>query len=497
MKIYRPSLWFLSGFCVLAFLQQGCNIKWEVVNDPYANFHRIGQRVQIQLNQIDSAVQTGNLDRPTAQVLSENDDMVRQLASHYQTNQSADLTSNQTIKLDNMLNDNGMAINDAIQRHDQWSQAFQGRWSYSYNTPQDCMLGASYLQYRIDQQSAAIDDAYQSSRLSDAQARDLRTRVQIVRNTEIGYYNENGRMDLTPGQLIALKQMADDNDHYLRFRTQRKNGNWKGDQYQGWTGQKNYYSQNQWLPKAENTGEGNQGNQSTVHYWDGRPVRQAAPSTNPNPPQAPAPTAIPQTFNRYIPPRTAPAPPAGMPAAAPKTIVALAPTSTPVPVQAVAAVPTATPSRQPGGFGQWNHAGNLTYPGKASAAPSSTSTSSNQGAPVFGASRSSNQTSSNGQAANTAPAKYLSMDPLNARIKQQNQLLLKSHGPIGGTNFRQTAAINQKRNIYQQTLNKFLMQNRQNGVTQDQMGQLSKMLDDIDKAIGALTQPTPVPENGK
>ncbi|HJT24715.1 MAG TPA: hypothetical protein VJ873_09075, partial [bacterium] len=77
MKSIRALLPFAFGIFGLAFLLGGCTVKWQVVNDPYANYHRIDQRVQIQQNQINSAVQNGNLWAPMAQVLAENDDMIR------------------------------------------------------------------------------------------------------------------------------------------------------------------------------------------------------------------------------------------------------------------------------------------------------------------------------------------------------------------------------------------------------------------------------------
>jgi hypothetical protein len=67
---------------------------------------------------------------------------------------------------------------------------------------------------------------------------------------------------------------------------------------------------------------------------------------------------------------------------------------------------------------------------------------------------------------------------LNTRFKQQGQQLQE------GAQWR---FVKQKRNAYQKALSGFLKQNNQAGVTQDQMNQLSKMLDDIDKTISDLS----------
>ncbi len=347
MKSFRASLTcaFAAGFLFL-FLG-GCNIKWEVVQDPYANYHRIEQRVQIQLNQINNLAQNGSLWPPMAQVLSENDDMVRQMAWHDQGGQSVDLTPQQAAILDSFLNDNAMAINDAVARHDQWAQAFSGGWAPSPSTYSDRLMTIAYLHYQLDRQQASIDDALQSGTMTPAQAQDLKTRIQVIRNSEAGCYNTNGRLDLNPTQIGRLRQMAEDNDRLLRFRTRGQHGRWKGDEYGGWGGQKKQYTDNSWLNGAPPSDDPNRGQTTHGRYWDGRPFKQRASAPTPVPYQAaptstpvpapPGPTPLPTRYHAWNPTPTV-------------QPVAAVPTPTPVPV---VSAPTAVPTSAPTHYRAW------------------------------------------------------------------------------------------------------------------------------------------------
>ncbi|HJT25135.1 MAG TPA: hypothetical protein VJ873_11210, partial [bacterium] len=213
----------------------------------------------------------------------------------------------QAAYLDSLLNDNAVAINDAIARRDQWAQAFEGNWDFSYDTYQDRALYIAYLHYQLDRQQAIINEAYQSGMLTDPQAQDMKTRILVIRNSETGCYDLNRRLDLTPNQINRLQQMVDDNNRFIRFRTHRERGRWKGDHYAGWTGQRKQYANNPWLNNHPLDDGSNQGQTNGAHYWDGRPFQR----------QAPAPTATPVPYH------------------------AAAPTATPVPHHA--AIPTATP----------------------------------------------------------------------------------------------------------------------------------------------------------
>lgn len=454
--IKRSPFSFMLGLSAIALLLQGCNVKWEVVQDPYANYHRILQRVQIQTNQIDTAANNGSMVPPVAQVLVENDIMIRQLAIRYQSSQSTDLTPSQTYYLDNLLSDNGSAINDALARPDQWAQAFQGAWPFNYELSQDRLLYIACLHYQIDQEQARIDDAYQAGYLTDVQAQELKTRSEVIRNYEVECYNQNGRMDLNMAQIQQLGQMADDNNRYLSFRTHQRTGRWQGDHFNQWQNQRQHFTNHPWTqggPGNDNSGAGTN-NPAPPQYWDGRPV-QRAPAKPTSAPVAQAP-AVNQGFS----------PSAGV-----------APTFTPVPVQAVSSLPTQVPAVSPKGPDHSLH------PGGGS--PST-------GGPNKGQAPASNiQPVSTVSAAASKPVHYLSPDPLQARAKQQIQKL-KDRFMKGPGKADVVAGILQKQKAYQKALNTFLGQNQKKGLTQDQMSQLSKMLDDIDKALADHT-----PSNSK
>ncbi len=67
-----------------SLLQQGCTVKWQVVNnpDPYPNATRIEQRVKNQVYRITSSFNAGNLGQDMADGLVENGEIreVRSMA---------------------------------------------------------------------------------------------------------------------------------------------------------------------------------------------------------------------------------------------------------------------------------------------------------------------------------------------------------------------------------------------------------------------------------
>src|SRR5580692_9567908 len=83
MKCPLPPLSSLLLLTALACLQQGCAVKFEVVNtpaDPYPNATHIEHRVKAQVDRITSAFDAGNLGQDMADGLVENDEIVRSMA---------------------------------------------------------------------------------------------------------------------------------------------------------------------------------------------------------------------------------------------------------------------------------------------------------------------------------------------------------------------------------------------------------------------------------
>lgn len=85
---------------------------------------------------------------------------------------------------------------------------------------------------------------------------------------------------------------------------------------------------------------------------------------------------------------------------------------------------------------------------------------------------------------------YLVPDPLKARDKQLDQLMdaAKKQG-MGNPN--QLAVASQIRKAFHKAMKADLQANQQKGLTQEQMDQLSRMLDDFAKAVSGLESPTP------
>lgn len=82
----------------------------------------------------------------------------------------------------------------------------------------------------------------------------------------------------------------------------------------------------------------------------------------------------------------------------------------------------------------------------------------------------------------TAPGKLVSLDKLKARVKDQDDRILKARMmmKITPADFKK---FSDKQKALGQAMNKALSQNHMKGVTPDQLGQLSKMADDIDQML--------------
>jgi hypothetical protein len=306
----------------IALVLQGCNIKWQTVQDPYPNYHLIERRIQSQSEQIDRAVSDGYLNPPMAQALADNVEFIRKTAWEYQNNtgaQIADLTPAQTRFLGILLNDNAMAINDAMTRTNRWASAFGGAWNFDFTYRPDRMLYIAYLHHQLEEQQAMVEDGLNQGYLNPSQAADLRSRIQVIRETEWDDYDQNQSLDLSRDQMEELAQMVDDNYRYIRFRSQfARTKPWKGDRFDSW-GQ---YRQDFQVSTTNNFYTAPNTSMPTQYkkYWDGRPIK----------PQAPAPTATPVPYVQPAVPTRTPTP----------YVAPAAPTATPVPQ---APKPTATP----------------------------------------------------------------------------------------------------------------------------------------------------------
>ncbi len=481
MRAFLRSLSFFSLAVILGPFQQGCTIQFQVVKDPAPNLHRIERLIQMQRDQIDSAVQTNQLDRPVAQALADNVDMVHGLTLQYQESaaQSEDLTDAQTLFLNNLLTDNEMAINDAIQRRDQWAQVFQGGWEFGSGNRQDGLLYTAFLNYKLEQQQADIEDAVQSGRLSVAQSEQLKSRIGIIRGTALNDYGRNGRLVLNLGQIHQLNQMAEDNRRLLRFRTQWRHGNWHNDKYRSWNAPGTPYRDNSWVKSASDPDQSRQG---AHRYWDGRPVRpddhpldeagQQAPNSQRavwTPTSTPVPERPRLNANRNDAGRPSPAKGPGQGRAvqqAPNAQPAVAvPTSTPVPAAVVPPSATRVLGRP-----RWNGGGNFNVGSPHPKGPA-------QGGPT----------------ASKATEKYLPADPLKARLQKQDESLRKAVEEMGRKGDRTLfGALHQKNNAIRKAFNDYQSQNRQKGFTQEQSDQLTKMMDDFDKTLAGPAPPNPV-----
>ena len=103
------------------------------------------------------------------------------------------------------------------------------------------MLYIAYLQHQVKQQQAAIAASVQSGTLTQDQSQELTNRTQIIINVEINN-RQNNRMDLNAGQIQELRQMADDNNRYINYRTHHPMGDWSGDKYNRWDDQHQRYA---------------------------------------------------------------------------------------------------------------------------------------------------------------------------------------------------------------------------------------------------------------
>ena len=181
---------------VFALLLGGCNVKWTVVQDNFPNFHLIERRCQLQDQQIGTNVQSGQLPSRIAQSLSNHVEMIRHMAWEYQNptgGQVRDLTAPETRFLGVLLNDNQMALNDALARSEQWANCFHGAWSYNFNYKQDRLLFVAVVQDRLTVQGARVEDADANGALSPSQVADFRSRLQVVREAEWDDFRQESR----------------------------------------------------------------------------------------------------------------------------------------------------------------------------------------------------------------------------------------------------------------------------------------------------------------
>ncbi len=443
----------LLMFGSLLFGLQGCDITYTVVNqapDPYANAHSIQRRAQFQIDRINTAWQANQLNADMAAVLKDNDFRIYWLAKQEvdANNPPQDIDANQTYNLQMMLADNDNNINDAIARHDQWAQAFQGGWDSGYNAPSQ-PLNQCYLTYQLQRQETQVNNAVAAGQLTPDQAQDIRGRIQVVLNVQMNYYRQNGRLNLTDDQAQELRRMTDDNERYLAFRTRRPDDEWNGDRYEKW-GQRNQEPQNH-----------------TVPAWRQNPP--AAASQNNNQPQRPA--GQPVGVGNVQPQTQAPAQ------------NNIAPTATPLP-QAVAPVDRPRPVRDSG-----------TSPAvqpPAQSQPASSVPTAQPPAPTKPVAPA--QASAGNGPANkgvkpgaTAPSQpqYLAADPIQNRLKKQTQTFngIRQSGKLKPP---QTNLYQQKTIKVNQALSSFMKQNHQKGLTQAQIDQLNKQLDDLDNTMAGF-----------
>lgn len=475
------------ALAALALLTGGCNVHWTVVQDNFPNFHLIERRANFQDQQIGNAVQTDQLARPYAQALSDNLDLIRHLAWEYQNGtegQPQDLSAPQTRFLGILLNDNQSAINDALTRQSQWANAFQGGWNYDFSYQPDRLLYIAVLQHQLVEQEAMVEDALSNGSLSPSQVADLRSRIQVVREAEWDDYNQNGSLDLNRDQMEELSQMVDDNYRYLRFRAQYSDRRWSGDHFDSW-GQykKDFAVTPSNLPAISTTNN---------KYWNGRTTRVQNPP-NTIPAQSTAPSKLPPPSNSGIfswalhpTPTVTPMPQVPAPTSIPK---AFYPTATSWP-QAPPPAPTSTQPPQPPAQDQekpWKDQGDHRPNGGG---PGNSGAQTGDQVPGPGAKTAPptgqpNEPKLNRASNNNSPTigpALISPDALNQRFQALNDRIGKDHEDRG-MNGRDRNQLNQKRNYFRQSLNKALQQNHRKGLTQDQVNQLTKILNDLEKSI--------------
>jgi len=419
----------LLMFGSLLFGLQGCDITYTVVNqapDPYANAHSIQRRAQFQIDRVNTAWQANQLNADMAAVLKDNDFRIYWLAKQEvdANNPPQDINANQTYNLQMMLADNDNNINDAIARHDQWAQAFQGGWDAGYNAPSQ-PLNQCYLTYQLQRQETQVNNAVAAGQLTPNQAQDIRGRIQVVLNVQMNYYRQNGRLTLTDDQSQELRRMTDDNERYLAFRTRRPDDQWNGDRYEKW-GQRNQEPQN-----------------NTPPAW-----RQ-------NPPAA-APQV--QAKNNTA-PSTAPAEKAGP--------VRDSGTS-PAPSTGAAVRPQV--QTQVNGSVQMAQLPAAAQPTVSAPAPAVKTTVSKGAKPAPAA---------------KPQIQYLAAAPIQNRLKKQTQTFngIRQSGKLKPP---QTNLYQQKTIKVNQALSSYMKQNHQKGLTQAQFDQLNKQLDDLDNTMAGF-----------
>jgi hypothetical protein len=465
----------LLAFGLLAL--QACHVTYIVQTapqrpvpvDPYPNATHIRNRVNEQLSRINLAKQQGSLDNETAFLLSQNDELVNRYASEDRapSNQTMDLSYQQTQDLDNMLNDNAAMIQDAIQNRQAWNEYFQGS-GFDYASSGNSYIYLTYIDHQLSLQLGSVDSGLKSNRLSAADAQEIRIRIQNIQTAKRNYYRQNGRFDLSEAQVGQLSQMADDNDRYLRYRLQGKRGGWDKQKFSGWKSQR---------PQGLGA-DADRGN-----HWgrskNGRLPVNAAPQptqvvvAQPTPAAtgvaAPQPTPARVNSLRNLRERlNAARNPAPVPTAVP---VAAAPAPTAVPT--IAPAPKHDNGVGPGGPG----------PGGPSAAANLAAALAAQNARNKAAADARAKAEPTPAPAAAEPAatsvKLLPPGQVVSFLKRADQGARKA----SGLSESQASELDQKLAALHQQANDFMKQNQSNSVTQDQMNQLAGMASDISQFI--------------
>ncbi len=415
---FLPSLALFALF--LAVFQQGCGVKQTVVqqepSESAPNADQIEQEVESQLNQIGQSQKTGDFEPPMVVGLAENDELVRGLSLKFRVNNPThDLTVDQAAYLETLLNGNSAAIGDALQRRDAWVQAFEGDWSYDFNSTGDRLLFITVLQFNLKDQENVLRNAVQAGNVSPDQALLGKQRIQSVRDAEISDFSQNNALDLSSDEILELQQMSDDSGRFIRMLNQQTGGA---------------------FAQAPAPGGGGDFTAQTSSDFP-----------SPGSYSAPAPSQSHPYWNSRSPNSGYKSAVAGStPVASPPPAT---PTATPVPP------PTPTPTPLP---------------------PTPTAENSSD---------------------SPSPTEaLLPSDSLKARDQRLHQVFESAQKQGKGTK-EEWASAKQLRHDFHQALKNFLQQNQQQGLTQDQMDQLSGMLDDYEKSISGLSSPTPVPTNEK
>lgn len=471
-RLLRLNL-LLLGVVFLVLAQSGCDIKEEVVSQPSGstpNALLIQERIDAQMVRINQGVQTGDLESSMALGLTETDDMVKKLSLKFRAaSPSHDLTSAQTSLLGYILHGNGEAIDDALQRRDVWAQAFDGNGTYNYNLRGDRLLFIALLQANLKIQEDTAATAIQAGNMTPDQGREARDRIQSVREIEIGDFRQNGGLELGTDQILELQQMAESSAHLVRFLAQGAGGGTFAQDYVAPSS--NYATQafantyNYSVTTGTTIGIGTSPSAapSSSHYWDGRPIQSRAvapkntPTAVPPPPTAtntPIPPPPTETFTPVPPPPDTPTPFVEFP----------------TPVTSSFMASPAQPQRN--------------FPGVVSNPPASTG----QAAPANPPAPQTQPAPASQPAQTLVEASYLPVDSLKARDKQLDQMMDAAKKQGKGTP-AQLAAAGRIRKAFHKALKAGLQANQQKGLTQDQMDQLSKMLDDFAKAISGLDPP--------